>query len=279
MAMNYTLGRGEIHFGKFIPGTQIPEGERYLGNTPEVSFTIETENLDHFSSDRGVREKDESVPLQTTRTGTLTCDNIDPANLAYFFFGDDDLLAVTGATVTDEVISPNGAGVLQGQWYQLGASAGLPQGQNNLTNHTGAGLGAKVIVTNDAGTPVVYDEVDDYLIDMKSGRLYIVPGGDIVNGTKLEVDYKTTTQSKARVISGSSPLEGSLRYIARNPVGKQYDYYMPWAKITPNGDFALKGDDWQTIPFNLEILKKSSAEAFYITERTADVTYGGDGGA
>jgi len=279
MAMNYTLGRGEIHFGKFKDGTQIPVGERYLGNTPEVSFTIETENLDHFSSDRGVREKDESVPLQTTRTGTLTCDNIDPANLAYFFFGDDDLLAVTGATVTDEVISPNGDGVLQGHWYQLGVTPSLPQGQNNLTFHTSDTTGGRVIVTDDAGSPVTFVEVDDYLIDLKSGRIYIVPGGDIVDGKKLEVDYKTTTQSKARVISGSQPIEGSLRYVARNPVGKQYDYYMPWTKITPNGDFALKGDDWQTIPFNLEILKMSNAEAFYITERTVDVTYGGEGGA
>lgn len=273
MANNYTLGRGEIHFGKFKDGTQIAVGERYLGNTPEVAFTIETENLDHFSSDRGVREKDESVPLQTTRTGTMTCDNIDPANLAYFFFGDDDLLAITGATITDEVINPNGDGVLEGQWYQLGVSTPLPQGQNNLTIHTGPST--KVIVKDFSGAPT-HVEGTDYKVDLASGRIYIIPGGGIDDGDSLKVTYKTTTQSKGRVLSGSTPIEGSLRFLARNPVGKQYDYYMPWVKITPNGDFALKGDDWQTIPFNLEILKKSAAEAFYITERTVDVTLGGD---
>lgn len=264
--MNYTLGRGEIHFGRFIVGTQIAEGERYLGNTPALSFTIQSQNLDHFSSDRGVKEKDDSVPLSTTRTGALTCDNIDPANLAFFFFGDDDVLAVTGATITDEVINPDGMGILQGFWYQLGVAAGLPQGQNNLTIHTGPST--KVIVKNTAGT-TTFVETTDYLVDLGAGRIYIVPGGAITSGTGLKVSYKTTTESKARVISGSTPIEGTLRFLARNPVGKQYDYFMPWAKITPNGDFALKGDDWQVIPFNLEILKKSGLEAYYITERTA----------
>ena len=51
----YTLGRGEVFFNKFKPGTNIGEGERYLGNTPEYSLTNDVETLDHFNSDRGLR--------------------------------------------------------------------------------------------------------------------------------------------------------------------------------------------------------------------------------
>jgi hypothetical protein len=65
----YTLGRGEMHFSKFKEGTQIGEGYRYLGNSPEWGITVETENLDHFNSDRGIRQKDKSVSLEVTRTG------------------------------------------------------------------------------------------------------------------------------------------------------------------------------------------------------------------
>ena len=41
----YTLGRGEVYFNKFKPGTNIGEGERYLGNTPEYSLTNDVDTL------------------------------------------------------------------------------------------------------------------------------------------------------------------------------------------------------------------------------------------
>lgn len=267
MANNYTLGRGEIHFGKFTPGTVIPQGELYLGNTPEVNFTIETENLDHFSSDRGIREKDESVALETTRAGSLTCDNIDPANLAYFFFGEDDTFSVVAGTVDDELIED----VRLGATYQLGTSPSVPQGQINLTFYTADTVGNRVVVTDPTAVTTYLEDVD-YTIDLALGRITFLEGGTLIDGDDVEVDYKTTTQSIVRVVSGSTPIEGSMRFIAKNPKGRQFDYFMPWVKLTPNGDFALKGEEWQTIPFNLEILKKTGLEAFYIYERTVGIT-------
>lgn len=254
MAQNYTLGRGELHFSRFITNTQNPEGFRYIGNTPEVNLTIETEDLDHFSSDKGIREKDDSVPLQTTRTGTFTTDNIDPANLAYFFFGSVNALAVVGATVTDEVV----ADVKKGYGYHLGVTNTRPEGASNLTVHTAPST--NIILTDNAGT-TTYVEGTDYTIDMKTGLLTILEAGAIVEGDDLKVDYKTTTGTVTRVLSGTTPIEGSLRYYAKNPKGKQMSFFAPWAKLTPNGDFALKGEEWQTIPFNMEILKKTGVEA------------------
>ena len=67
----YVLGRGEIDFSRFRTGGQDPEGFRYIGNTPEFNLTIESENLDHFNSDRGVNEKDASIVLTTNRSGSL----------------------------------------------------------------------------------------------------------------------------------------------------------------------------------------------------------------
>lgn len=261
MANNYTLGRGRIYFGKFGDDGVTAIGERYLGNTPECSFTIEAETLDHFSSDEGINEKDESVPLSTTRTGSFTTDNIDPENLAYFFFGSADTLAVSTATVTDEVVGP----VEPGYTYKLGVSPTVPMGQSNLIVHTAPST--KIIVKDTSGTPT-YVEGTDYEVDLNTGMVTIIEGGDIESGDELKISYKTSAHSVARVVSGSMPIEGSMRFVSTNPKGKLYDYFMPWVKITPNGDFALKGDEWQVIPFNLEILKKGTLEAFYITERT-----------
>lgn len=260
MTNNYTLGRGEIFFDRFAPGTKVLTGERYIGNTPELNLTIEEEKLEHFSSDRGVREKDDSISLQVNRTGTMTTDNVSPENLALFFFGSVSALSVSGATITAEAHN----GVKQGHYYQLGRSTNNPSGARALDVHTAGPPAVNIVVKNDAGSPVTYDENDDYTIDMVLGRLYIVPGGAIVDGTNLRIDYKTKTSTRQRIISGSTAIEGALRYVARNPKGEQVDYFFPYVQLSPNGDFALKSDEFQAIPFNIEILKlDANTEAIY----------------
>lgn len=260
--MNYTLGRGELFFAQYAPGTENEQGERYLGNTPEFNMTIEEEALDHYSSDHGVNEKDASISLSTNRTGSLTTDNISPENVALFFFGAQSTFTHTGATVTDEAV----AAVKQGLTYQLGKTTLNPVGARDL-DFLSTGPNVNIIVTDDAGSPATFDEGDDYTIDMDLGRLYIVPGGAITDGTNLEVDYKTKTTTRDRIISGANAIQGALRFISFNPEGKRMDYYMPKVKLTPNGDYNLKGDEWQQIPFTIEILKKSDREAIYVEGR------------
>lgn len=372
---NYTLGRGELYFARYKDGTEIPEGERYLGNTPEFNLTIEQETLDHFSSDFGIREKDESIALQVNRTGSLTTDNIDPENVALFFFGEKSDAAVAAASGLNEVFEA----VTPGLYYQIGASPSTPAGvkglasatlaaegttlvaatgtltatdqpvdgetvtigtkvytfQDTLTNvdghvKIGASLaasltnlknaingtggvpgtdyaaatvahtlvtatstGTTVVVTaksagtggNSIATTATYADASfggatltggsgtayvlgtDYDVDLTLGRIEILDGGAIVEGTDVEVFYALAASSRSRIISGSAPVQGQLRYVARNPKGENIDYLMPKVNISPNGDYALKGDDWQTIPFNLEILKKDGYEAIYAEGR------------
>jgi hypothetical protein len=38
---------------------------------------------------------------------------------------------------------------------------------------------------------------------------------------------------------------------------------LPYVKLSPNGDYALKGDEWQQIPLSIEVLKASGKEAIY----------------
>jgi hypothetical protein len=260
MAKNYTLGRGEIHFSRFKTGTQDPEGFRYIGNSPEFNITVDSNYLDHYDADQGIKQKDQSVPLEVNRTSTFTTDNIDPENLAIFFFGSASSVAVVAATVTDESIT----GVIKGLSYQLGVTVGNPQGARALDIHTLPTT--NVIVTNSAGT-TTYVEGTDYTIDMTLGLLTIVASGAIVSNTNILVDYKVKTSTRDRIITGSTPVEGAIKYISRNPVGSNFDWLMPYVKLSPNGDFALKGDDWQIIPFNVEILKKANAEAIYVDGR------------
>lgn len=254
--MNYTLGRGELYFNKFKPGTMVGIGERYFGNTPEVNQTVESESLDHYNSDRGIREKDASVVLQTDRTGTFTTDHISPANIALFFLGSSEVLTQTADTGETETIE----GVQQGLFYQLGVTSTNPTGVRNVTNVTVKVAAADMV----AG--------QDYMLNAELGRIEVLLGGDITSGSDIVITYDTLASTREVVVSGSTPVEGALRYIAQNPMGDQIDYFWPWVKISPNGDFALKGDEWQTIPFTFEALRRPGYEAVYATKRGVTTT-------
>lgn len=251
MANNYTLGRGEVHFARFIDGTQTPAGFFYFGNTPEFSLTIESETLDHFSSDEGIREKDDSVPLEVSRTGSLTTDNIDPQNVALFFFGEDTV--VTQAAVpsdTEEFDS-----ILNGHGYKLGISSTNPAGYMGIAE-AGFAVAINGGATMVAGT--------DYEMDFLNGFLEFLEGSTLaVDGTATDVTYSVAASTRDRVISGSEPVEGAMMYRTKNPKGADAVFLMPYVKITPNGDYALKGDEWQQIPLSLEVLKPDVGEAIY----------------
>lgn len=257
---DYTLGKGEVWFAPFKPGTQDPDGFRWLGNTTEFNMTFESEKLDHYASYRGVREKDDSVNLQVNRTGSLITDHISPSNIALFFFGSEDALTVTQTTVTDEAI----ADVHLDRAYQLGSSDINPGGAKAIIYPGTSGtlfVAKKGATTLTAGT--------DYELDKDLGMLKILTGGTLVEGDDITVTYTYSASTRRRVISGSASVDGALRFIGRNPKGSNKDYYLPWVSISPNGDYGLISEEWQTIPFQLEVLKKTTLEAVYVETRAA----------
>lgn len=376
---NYTLGRGKLHFSRFKNGTQNPEGFRYIGNTPEFNLTIESENLDHFSSDYGIREKDDSVLLEVNRSGTMITDNIDPENIALFFLGSSSLAAITSASGLTETLadvkpghsyklgqsSNNPAGyfgvnpagfsaytgsaptaatgtvtfgdvgdaddtiTIGGQVYTMKASPANPydvdigataaESAANLAAAINAGSGAgtaygtgtiantdvtasvasdvvtvTAIVTGTAGNSIAltasgsditasgtgnlaggvgtgFVPGEDYEMDFDTGLFTVLEDGAITEGSDVTIGFGVRQSTRERVISGATPVEGALMFVAANPKGKQFNYYFPWVKFTPNGDYALKSDEWQQIPFNLEILKPSATEAIFMDGKPAYV--------
>lgn len=247
-SQNYTLGRGRVSFSRFKPGTQIPIGFKYIGNTPEFSLTIESENLDHFSSDEGIREKDDSVPLEVTRTGTLTTDSIRPDNIAYFFFGSKDIVTQAAVAAADEDFTD----VEPGTQLKLGVTPSNPAGYFGV-NPVG------LTVEKTGGAALVLGT--DYTVNGKLGMITLLEGGSVVKGDDITVNYAVLAHTRDRVYSGSTPVEGAMFYEALNPKGTNFHYYLPYVKVTPNGDYNLKGDEWQTLPLSIEVLKPEGSEA------------------
>jgi len=249
---NYTLGRGKVHFSRFKSGTTIPAGFFYIGNTPEFSLNIESQTLDHYSSDEGIREKDDSVPLEVNRSGSMTTDNIDPKNVALFFFGDDSTVVQTVVTSDEEVLTD----IIAGHSYKLGVTTSNPAG------YFGIDPAGFAVATSPGAVALVADV--DYTMDFDTGVISFISTSVIaVEGADIGVTYAVLASTRSRVISGSEPVEGAMMYVTRNPKGTDCVYYLPYVKITPNGDYALKGDEWQTIPLTLEVLKPALGEAIY----------------
>lgn len=256
MSNNTVLGRGKLYFDRFLPNTETSTGERYLGNTPSFGLSVETQELEHYSAEEGLRVKDLSVTLQVDYSATFVTDNIDLDNIAAFFFGEKQSVAQGALSAQQDDLT-----VLQGMYYQLGMSAGNPVGLRNLTIDTVAGAG---------GTPT-YVAGTDYVADNDLGRIYIVPGGGIADDTAIEVTYDVGAHTHDLVVSGSDLIYGALRFIAFNGVGKQTDFFMPKVALRPNGEYALKGEDWQQFGFNVEVLKKGTLQNIYADGRPYNI--------
>lgn len=253
---NYTLGRGELHFDKFAPGTFNKTGERYLGNTPELNRTTESENLDHFNSDRGIRVKDKSIVLEKNDSGTFIADEISDENVALWFLGTQNVVAQAATASIVENIAANR--LKPGTYIQLGESQANPTGNRNVTVAT--------ITSDPVGT--TFTNLDDYTVDAELGRLYIVPGGAIDGTAPLIVTYATAASTRTQIVVGEgTTIEGALRFISYNPTGPRRDYYWPYVQLRADGDFAMKGDEWQQLSFAFDILKREGYASEYIDGR------------
>lgn len=263
---SYVLGKGKVYFDRYPNGTTIAattqgEGERYIGNTPEFSTSASSESLDHYSSEGGLKVKDDSASLSLDRVGKMVADNISNENIALFFQGSAATVAQTAQTGLSTIFE----NVNKGRFYQMGVSASAPAGLRNVKS-----VVLKKETTPDSGTfDVTITASGNYQYDAELGRLYIeatAPG--VVEGNNLKVEFATDASSRQQVVSGSNPVYGALRFVSDNPKGANRDYYFPYVKLSPDGDYALKGEEWQQIGFSFDILKKAdNIEAAYVDGR------------
>ena len=253
---NYTLGRGRVFFDRFPPNVVVGaltrgDGERYLGNTPEFSTTSESEDLEHFDSDSGIRTKDDSVQLTLDRSGAFACDNIDRENIALYFLGTASELVQASAIGVVNTFP----GAKRRRMLQLGVTAGNPSGVRGVSN---------VVVRNGVAFADTVTQLNNYQVDEVRGRIYI-EDASVIDDEDIQVTFDVAANTRERIVSGSQAIYGSLRFVADNPKGPNRDYFLPYVKLSPDGDYNLKGDEWQQMNFNFEVLKKASnVEAMYI---------------
>lgn len=243
------LGRGKLYFSPFAVGTQDPTGFRHFGNTPEFSLSMSPSNLEHYDSDERVRVKDDDVLLEIKRSGSFKTDNMSAENRALFFMGDVDTISQSSGTGVSYVVQD----ATVGRYYQLGASISNPTGHKKVSSVASAGKTAPA---------------DFQVVDADRGLIYIPAGSTITGDTTFTYNHAVSTREQVAT-SQDVTIEGELLFVAAagNGQANDVDYYMPRVKLTPTGDFALKGDSWQEMNFNVEILSKTGYAQMYIDGR------------
>lgn len=244
-ANNYVVGKGKLYFNRFADGTRNGTGERYLGNSPAFGFSQSEETLDHFNADEGLKVKDESVTLSQDTSAKMTLDSISDDNVGLWWLGDVANLTVVGAaTVITEVFT----GTIRGTYLQLGISDTVPEGSGGITSVDSVEVGASTITSP-----------NNWEADLSTGRVHIlIDAVGIPSGSAVTVKYKQGAYTSSRVIAKGRSVYGAMRFIATNPVGKKRNAFMPYVKLAPDGDYALKGDDWQSFDFAIDVLKLGS---------------------
>jgi len=240
---DYNLGRGKVYFAELTSG--IPGAFRDLGNAPAFNISMETEKLDHMSSREGLKLTDLQVVVSQKINVSLTLDEINFENLAFFFSGESDTRTNNGGAA----ITGNGNLVVtdQGRWYDLyeGATAATKTAATRIYD-----IGEVTITPNAGGSAMV--ETTDYVVDEALGRIFVVDGGDMEAGS-YDVDVALNSTAVALVsrvkAASQSAIVGCLRFVSENPADtdKWTEYTFHQVRLSAEGDFALIGDDWTTL--------------------------------
>jgi hypothetical protein len=206
-------------------------GERYLGETPGAEITVDIKSVEVLGSDAPISELIDEIPFGVVRELKFKC--IAPSDdiHALFFGADPATVTQTDASVTDEPIN----GVRRGCHYQLGQSASNPTGVR--------GVSTVVVTDDDDLAPTTFEVTTDYLVDADLGRIYIVPGGAIADGTNLLIDYGRAANSRTRHAATpdlAARLIGSLRFIANHTSGPNRDIYLPRGVLMADGAVQVK---------------------------------------
>lgn len=245
------LGSGKLYWDQEDGAGAISGQEVYLAETPGLALTASPERVEDFTSDGKIAEKHLDVAVKLTRDLAFSVKDMSLTNLALFIIGSKIDVAQVATPVVGEVLTTSS---IQGTYLQIG------------TNVTGVRDITAVVIDDDT-IPVTIDV--DYTLDAALGRIYIIPGGGIADGSTLDADYTPVVNTREQVSSDQLGAKfGALRFISDNTDGADRDYYWPKVSLNPDGELALKSRDTvQEMGFAAAVSTRTGMAQVYIDGR------------
>lgn len=258
---DYNIGRGILYFAS-VDSSGFPKEFRDLGNATDFTLNLESENIEHQSSRQGLRVTDREVVVSQSMGVGFTLDEINFDNLALFVSGETNTYTQSAIDFSSGGGTPGNDNVVLsgfGRWYDLYdsadlSSAGYPpqtpatiKRAYNLTDNANA-------VVNIAGGAAL--DAADYTFDFTMGRLFIRSSpttGALTATSSLDVFFEAASTEIDEVFAlTQSSVSGALKFISNNAANssKKTEYQFHSVTLSPEGDFALIGDEFSTMQFN-----------------------------
>lgn len=222
---NVLLGRGLLFIDNFDANGNRT-GQQAVGNVTalEIENKVEIkekyESMDPASSlyARGVTRETVSIKI--------TGDEFTIDNLSRVLLGAPLTVTGTGATITDETITPTGGAIL-GRYYDLL--------HRNITTLTNVKMASTVLVL---GT--------DYTVDLPRGRIYLLPTSvTITPGAALTSSYIYGTYTYNGVnVATVGTIDAYLRFLGNPVKGPTYEAEFWHVSFTPTGQLGFIADDF-----------------------------------
>jgi hypothetical protein len=223
--MSGLICAGNVFIDRIVSGVRT--GEHGPINATAFSVNPGTaEKIDRISYKRdSFGQALDSVVFPGVSTLSIETDEADPEVLVYALLGTlSDVDAVSG-TVTNESLTAR-----SGRWIKTE--------HRDITN---------VVLTDDATpTPEVFDLNDDYTVDSTTGMIYIVPGGAIVDGEGLLVDYAYGALDSRQILAATTTeIRAFVRLDGKNLANqKKVSIICPLAVLTPSGELDVAGKEF-----------------------------------
>lgn len=242
---DYLLGRGRLYLSTNLDASGRPKEYRFLGNAEAFTVTIEAEELEHYSSQAGLKTLDRSVVMQQSCAIATQLTEIDMDNLASFMSGSKTSLAQGSGSVAgnDNVVTSG-----LDRWYDL-YDVAAPSGVYPPTTGNRVYRITNLVVKNAAGA-VTYVLGTDYEADLVMGRIFPLSTGAIGASDTLDVSFDKPALSIAEVRGLSvTSLVGAVKFVSENANdgSAQREYQFHSVSLRAEGDFGLLGDEFATL--------------------------------
>lgn len=202
-------------------------GLKLLGNTTKFEIKESVEKKQRVS--RGKENYGtilDSDFLKQPSELSIACDEFDGQPLQFALLGDQEDVAVTGGTVTDEDCV-----VIHDAFVELAHEE----------------ISSVSVTAN--GTGPTYTAGTDYEINADMGWLKALPGGAIADGATVDVSYVYATQTGIQILAGTDTLiKGKIVLDGRNRAnGKRIKVTIPRTALGPNAAIDFKSGDFAGI--------------------------------
>jgi hypothetical protein len=126
--------------------------------------------------------------------------------------------------------------------------------------------GSGTLTGGGAGSSTALTDGQDWNIDLVNGRFQIVNGGLVATGSTVTVTWTADAAVAQVMLTQDQDIFGELRFVADNAAGPNTDYFAPYVRLVAQGNLQLKGDAWQTMTFQAEIMKKGNRSRLYMRQ-------------